>query len=154
MKIESLSENMHFFREVAELKFQEFSYLTGKETIEDYLNRQNKYITDQSIPKSYVVLNESGNLMGTFALKLEDLHSRPDLSPWLGSVVVVPAYRRRGVGSYIVRQAERLAKELAYSKLYLYTPDQETWYAKQGWQLIERTSSGKFPVSLMSKAIS
>jgi N-acetylglutamate synthase-like GNAT family acetyltransferase len=153
MKIEHLSQNMHFFRTVAELKFQEFSYLTGNETLEDYLNRQKKYITEQLIPQSYVVLNEARHLLGTFALKCEDLKSRLDLSPWLGSVVVVPSYRRQGVGSFIVCQARRLAKELGYSQLYLYTPDQEAWYAKQGWQLIEHSFSGQFPISVMSSAL-
>lgn len=83
MKAEPLSEHMHFFRTVAELKFQEFSYLTGEETIDDYLKRQQKYVTDEPIPKSFVVLDDAGNLLGTFALKLEDLSTRPDLSPWL-----------------------------------------------------------------------
>ena len=153
MKIEPLSKNMHFFDDVAKLKFQEFSYLTGNETIENYLERQKIYVTDQLIPKTYVVINESRDLIGTFALKLKDLSSRLDLSPWLGSLVVVPSYRRKGVGSYIVDQAECLAKELSYSQLYLYTPDQEAWYAKQGWQLIERSFSGKIPISVMSKAL-
>ena len=67
MHIEPLSENMHLFRNVAEMKFQEFAYLTGNETLEDYLNRQKKYVNDQLIPKSYVVLNESKKLIGTFA---------------------------------------------------------------------------------------
>jgi N-acetylglutamate synthase-like GNAT family acetyltransferase len=153
MRTEPLSTNMHFFRNVAELKFQEFSYLTGEETIEDYLSRQKKYVTDEPMPKSFVILDESGNLLGTFALKLEDLSTRPDLSPWLGSVAVAVAHRLKGVGAFIVREAERMAKELGYSELYLYTPDQEAWYAKQGWNVIEHSFSGKYPISLMAKTI-
>lgn len=153
MQIEPLSKNMHFFRDVAKLKFQEFSYLNGNETIEDYLERQKIYVSDQRIPQSYVVMNESRDLIGTFALKQKDLISRLDLSPWLGSLVVVPGYRRNGIGSYIVDRAVHLAKELGYTQMYLYTPDQEAWYAKQGWQLIERSFSGKFPISVMSRAL-
>lgn len=153
MKSEPLSAQMHFFRDVAELKFQEFSYLTGEETLKDYLQRQQKYVTVEPIPKSFVVIDDAGNLMGTFALKLEDLSTRPDLSPWLGSVVVAPQHRSKGVGTFIVREAERMAKELGYSQLYLYTPDQEVWYAKQGWKLIEHSFSGKYPISLMSKLL-
>lgn len=153
MKAELLTAHMHFFHAVAELKFQEFSYLTGEETIDDYLLRQQKYVTDESIPKSFVVLDDAGSLLGTFALKLEDLSTRSDLSPWLGSVVVVPQQRRKGVGAFIVREAERMAKELGYSELYLYTPDQEAWYAKQGWKLIEHSLSGEYPISVMSKSL-
>lgn len=153
MEIEPLSKNMHFFHDVAKLKFQEFSYLTGNETFENYLERQKKYITEESIPKSYVVLNESRELIGTFALKLTDLSTRLDLSPWLGGLVVAPSFRRQGVGSYIVNQAECLAKELGYSELYLYTPDKEAWYAKQGWQLMDRSLSGEFPISVMYKTL-
>jgi len=153
MKIEPLADNMHFFCDVAKLKFHEFSYLTGDETIESYLERQKTYVRDQLIPKAYVVINQLGSLTGTFTLKLEDLSSRLDLSPWFGSLVVAPKYRKQGIGAYIVNSAVRLAKDLGYSQLYLYTPNHEAWYAKQGWQLIERTLSGKFLVSVMSKAL-
>jgi N-acetylglutamate synthase-like GNAT family acetyltransferase len=153
MIIKPLSECMQFFRAVAELKFQEFSYLTGSETIEDYLHRQQKYVTNEVIPRAYVALNEAGDLLGTFALKVEDLSSRPDLSPWLGSVVVAPAYRRQGVGAAIVSYAEQLARGLGYSVLYLYTPDQESWYTKQDWQTLEQTVSGEYPVTVMAKTI-
>lgn len=153
MIVKPLSANMHFFRDVAELKYQEFSYLTGEETIEDYLHRQKKYVTDKLIPKSFAVLNESENLLGTFALEVEDLSTRPDLSPWLGSVVVAAPHRGKGVGAFIVREAERMAKNLGYSKLYLYTPDQEAWYAKQGWMVLEHSFSGEYPISVMFKQL-
>jgi len=153
MKIEPLSDNMHLFEDVAKMKFQEFSYLTGEDTLENYLSRQSKYVTKQHLPKAYVVLNEKKELIGTFTLKLRDFGLRLDLTPWLGSLVVASTHRRQGVGAFIVYQAERLATELGYSVLYLYTPDKEAWYSKQGWHVIERTFLNKFPVTVMSKEL-
>lgn len=153
MKIELLSDNMHLFEDVAIMKFQEFSYITGEDTLENYLSQQRKYVTEEHLPKAYVVLNEERELIGTFTLKIKDFSLRLDLTPWLGSLVVASTYRRQGVGAFIVYQAERLATELGYSMIYLYTPDKEAWYSKLGWHVIERTFLNKFPVTVMSKEL-
>lgn len=154
MQVEPLSDNMHLFQKVAEMKFQEFSYLNEEEKLENYLNRQMEYVTDKLLPKAYVVLNEDRQLLGTFTLKQKDFRSRLDLSPWLGSLVVTAKHRRQGVGAFMVCQAEHLAKALGYPQLYLYTPDQEAWYAKLGWQVVERSFLAKFPVTVMFKQLS
>lgn len=153
MRISPLSDHMHFFNEVVDMKFQAFSYLTGEETIEDYRNRQKDYVRDILLPRAYIVLNDSQELIGTFALKKKDFKHRLDLTPWLGSVVVSIKHRRQGVGRFIVSEGERLAREMGYKALYLYTPDQEAWYSKQGWDLLERSKPTKFTFSVMSKKI-
>jgi N-acetylglutamate synthase-like GNAT family acetyltransferase len=151
MKIAALADHMHLFHNVAKMKFEEFSCFTKNEKLEDYLRRQQGYVTTQSLPKAYVVLNEAGELIGTFTLKLKDLNSRLDLSPWLDGLVVASTHRRQGTGAFIVSQAERLALESGYSKLYLYTTNKEEWYSKLGWEAIEHTFLDKFPITVMSK---
>ncbi len=151
-EIEPLSNNMHLFESVAEMKYQEFSYLTEQEKLADYLNRQKQYVTDQVLPKAYIALHQ-GQLIGTFTLKLEDLSTRTDLSPWIGGMVVSPKYRRQGIGAFIVSQAEHFFMQLGYSQIYLFTPDKEGWYSKMGWRVLERTFLHQFPITVMSKQL-
>jgi N-acetylglutamate synthase-like GNAT family acetyltransferase len=51
------------------------------------------------------------------------MDTRLDLAPWLASVLVAPAYRRRGVGSALAERVVEEARALAVETLYLYTYD-------------------------------
>ena len=68
------------------------------------------------------------------------LETRPDLTPWLVSVYVVPEYRRRGIASLLVRHAMQAAQRLGVENLYLYTDTDgaEALYRRLGWQVVER----------------
>jgi GNAT superfamily N-acetyltransferase len=60
------------------------------------------------------------------------------LTPWLGGVFVLPEHRRRGVASALCRAAEEKAWSLGFKALYLFTPDQQSLYARLGWKKAER----------------
>jgi N-acetylglutamate synthase-like GNAT family acetyltransferase len=60
----------------------------------------------------------------------------------LASVYVDERYRRQGIGSALVRHAAHKAAELGVETLYLFTPDRESFYARLGWTILERTPFG------------
>jgi GNAT superfamily N-acetyltransferase len=63
-----------------------------------------------------------------------DMDTHPELSPWLGGVFVLPEYRRRGIGSALIRHSISQAGALGFSHLYLYTNGAERVYERLGWE--------------------
>jgi N-acetylglutamate synthase-like GNAT family acetyltransferase len=61
-----------------------------------------------------------------------------ELTPWLGGVYVAPDHRRQGIGSALVTRAVDEARKLSVERLYLYTADQERFYARLGWSVVEQ----------------
>ena len=46
----------------------------------------------------------------------------------LGRIVVLPEYRRQGLGTLVVREAEKWAKELGFKKAILESRDNKTYF--------------------------
>jgi N-acetylglutamate synthase-like GNAT family acetyltransferase len=62
----------------------------------------------------------------------------PDLSPWLAAVYVVPEYRHPGIGAALVNAIVAKATALGVGALYLSTVGREAFYARLGWQVVDR----------------
>lgn len=77
---------------------------------------------------------ESRSLVGTAALFLHDLDSRPDLSPWMGGIFTAPEYRGRGIAKNLIEKVLCKAQELGYHTIYLHTEHTAGLYTKLGWQ--------------------
>jgi GNAT superfamily N-acetyltransferase len=78
-------------------------------------------------------------LVGTVSLVVHDLATRPEITPWLASLFVVPEWRRRGVASMLVERAIEEARRLNLPTLFLWTSSAEALYGKLGWRVAERT---------------
>lgn len=59
------------------------------------------------------------------------LYPIDDTSMMLGRIVVLPEYRRRGLGSRVVTEAEQWAKELGYSKAVVESRDNKVAFYEQ-----------------------
>jgi amino-acid N-acetyltransferase len=57
----------------------------------------------------------------------------------LRSLVVTPDERQRGLGAQLTLDLEHMAKDLGVETLYLLTTTAEEFFAKRGYQRIERT---------------
>nr|WP_264185661.1 GNAT family N-acetyltransferase [Roseicella aerolata] len=101
-------------------------------------------------PISFVA-EEAGRPLGTATLDTEDLAGRPDLAPWLASVLVAPAARRRGIGTRLVGHVEAVAAALGHRRLYLHTMDRSAFYAARGWQALGTELWLGRPTVLMAK---
>ena len=84
-----------------------------------------------------------------------DLPSRPDLTPWLASVLVLPPFRGKGYSAPLVRRVEEAAI-LSATTLWLYTWSAEPVYAKLGWQRVgpSRDEARGIDVVLMKRNLS
>ena len=63
---------------------------------------------------------------------------RPDLTPWLGSLVVSPAYQKQGIAPLLSEATQQKAKDLGFKKIYLFAfdPTIPDFYSRLGWSVI------------------
>jgi amino-acid N-acetyltransferase len=84
--------------------------------------------------RHFMVLKEKGEVIGVVGM--EDF-GRFGL---LRSLAVDPRWRRRGLASHLTEQAEGYAASLKIEALYLLTMTAEGFFAKRGYEKVERTS--------------
>jgi GNAT superfamily N-acetyltransferase len=106
----------------------------------------------QRPPQQTYVLFDGSEAVGTSSLVLNDLPTRPDLTPWLASVVVCPGFRGRGYSAPLVRHVE-IAAAASADALWLYTWTAERLYARLGWEHVgwERDPDRNIDVVLMRR---
>lgn len=102
------------------------------------IERLQTHLQPGTIPTTFVA-REGDELLGSASLVVNDLDIRPELTPWLASVYVTPRARFQGVGTLLVQRVMQEARDLGVPQLYLFTLDQERFYTRLGWQLVERT---------------
>jgi GNAT superfamily N-acetyltransferase len=104
--------------------------------------------------ETFVLLDDNVPV-GTASLVNNDLPSRPDLTPWLASVLVLPPFRGKGYSAPLVRRVEQAAI-LSTATLWLYTWSAESVYAKLGWQRVgtSRDEARSIDVVLMKRNLS
>ncbi len=105
-----------------------------------------------SVPFRCLVLLEDGAPAATASLAAEDLDERPQLSPWLAGVYVVPEARGRGLARALVSAVEEAARSAGIGTLWLYTGRSAGLYARLGWHAAETVErAGKPAVTLMRR---
>ncbi|MBD9423837.1 GNAT family N-acetyltransferase [Pseudomonas sp. PDM15] len=81
---------------------------------------------------------QEGEVLGCAGLARDDLPQRPELGPWLACVYVLPEMRGQGMAERLIESIYVAARERGYHCLYLHTHDRADYYAKRGWQWLER----------------
>ena len=99
----------------------QWSYLDRDVTLEQRAAALRQRRAD-GIPLTVVAL-AGETVLGSASLIQHDMDTRMEFSPWLASVYVAQDYRRRGIGSALVKRIEQEARTLDYKTLYLFTPD-------------------------------
>jgi GNAT superfamily N-acetyltransferase len=104
---------------------------------------------NDDMPLAYVALYDDLPV-GTCSLQLNG-GIRPDLAPWLGDLLVDLAYQKQGIGKKLIDAAKNKAKELGFSKLYLFAfdPSLPDYYSSLGWNTIGMDKFKGHPVTVM-----
>jgi predicted N-acetyltransferase YhbS len=110
------------------------------------------YLRKDGVPLMFVA-QAGGQPIGSAALVEQDLPERTDLSPWLASVFVDPAWRKQGVGRALVRRVMEEAARQGLAKFYLFTPDQQQFYESLGWTLLEQRTYHGDPIVVMEYVV-
>ncbi len=89
--------------------------------------------------------------IGTASITDHDLDERPDLTPWLAGVYVVPRERGRGHARHLITAVEQAAARMGFPTLWLYTGTAEQVYARAGWRRVEPFDHAGRPCVLMRR---
>jgi len=152
MNIEYLAYHKEVIPTLAQWFYEEWAYLHPDRTLADVERLISERANTNRIPVALVAL-EGKELLGTVCLKVHDMDTRLDLTPWLAGLYVSAPRRRQGIGAALVSAIEKTAHDLGVEKLYLYTPESEGFYSRFGWHVKERTEYHGYPVTLMQKEI-
>ena len=154
----TLQERPELAGEVAAWLFAEWGHLSSdhensSEKLRGRLLAKVRDSTESDLPVVVValeVLSKAGQLnkpvdtttvaipVGTATLKLQELQEHfPNVQNWLGSVVVRPSSRGRGVGAALVAEMERRAAQRGLTQLHLATEALDGGlYARLGWEAV------------------
>lgn len=116
---------------------------------EEIARRLSERLNEDTIPLALVALN-AGQPVGMCSLREND-GVRPDLVPWLGSLVVDPRSQKKGVGRSLIDTAKKKARNLGFEKLYLLAVDPTIpdYYTRLGWSTIGMDEFRGYPVIVM-----
>ncbi len=116
---------------------QQWGHLAPEITLEQRTAFFARRVTPGQIPEMLVAV-ANGRVVGMASIVTNDLSSRPDLTPWMAAVYVMPEQRGRGIGSLLVQAILAEARWLELPRLYLITPDKMAFYARLGWREMEK----------------
>jgi len=111
------------------------------------------HLNKDALPLAYIAF-DVGDVIGMCTLRSYDgLKSK--YLPWLGSLCVDESYRKRGIGKLLVQMAKEKSRKMGFSKLYLFTFEQEIadWYKRNGWTKTEDATYQDKPVIVMEISV-
>ncbi len=113
------------------------------------INNLNLRLNSESLPLTFFAL-EGGNPIGMCSLREND-GIRPDLMPWLGSLVVSSEYQNRGIGSLLIQTTIEKAQQMGFENIYLFAFDKTIpdYYQRLGWNVIGSDHFKRHPVTVM-----
>ncbi|MEQ9640665.1 MAG: GNAT family N-acetyltransferase [Alphaproteobacteria bacterium] len=101
------------------------------------------------LPTAVAALDDAGAVLGTAALKPESLGSELGYGPWLAAVLVLPPYRRRGIGSALIAAIEDRGRQLQFDAIFTSTDTANALVERRGWVSLGRqVESLRGPVML------
>jgi GNAT superfamily N-acetyltransferase len=151
MEIAYLADYPEHLHTVATWVFGQWGHLLPGKTLEQVERTFGTHLQRDAVPLTVVALDE-GKPVGTASLFLHDMSTRPELSPWLAAVYVLSSHRNRGIGSGLVQQIEAITERLQIPRLYLFTPDKQSFYARLGWVPMDTAEYRTEHVVIMTKS--
>jgi predicted N-acetyltransferase YhbS len=112
-------------------------------------NLHNHLNSDQ-LPLTFVAFDDNMPV-GMCSLRVTD-GIRPDLTPWLGSLVVAQNRQNQGIGMKLINRAKEKALEMGFETLYLLTFDTRLhgYYERLGWSTVSQDELQGNRVTIMN----
>ncbi len=92
-----------------------------------------------------------GRPAGTCLFVRHEIDPVHELTPWLAGLYVAPEFRNRSIARDLVAAIEDHARKVGCERLYLYTGGAESYCARLGWQISERSDWDGEPFALMHR---
>jgi len=152
MKIEYLADRPEYVAALAVWHRREWGHLRPDESMEARAAKLRAWSGHRQIPTVFIATVDD-TLLGSAMLVPHDMDTRMQWTPWLAGVVVAPERRGRCIGASLAQYAATEASALGFTMLYLYTFGTEEYYARLGWERIERDSYLGGAVTVMSRSL-
>jgi N-acetylglutamate synthase-like GNAT family acetyltransferase len=152
MKICPLAERPDLVPTVAEWLYLQFGHLNPGASLERSITRVKERLQTEGCPLTFISLDD-GIPTGTASLIVSDFDSCPEITPWLASVYVQPMLRRSGIGSQLSKTVAAHAKSCGYEKLFLFTPNMQSFFGTLGWRESNLHQYHGVDVSIMELAL-
>jgi uncharacterized protein (DUF952 family)/GNAT superfamily N-acetyltransferase len=137
----NIADAHQHWQRAAELSVSEWKKYFPNDTVQTYFDLYG--LTGQyegHFAETYIAVNPEDELFGMATLVDDDeLPESNEPGPWLAAVLTVSSTRLNGVGSTLVQQVVQRAHQLGHPTIYLYTSDQQQWYANKGWKPLRET---------------
>ena len=150
-RIEHLMECRHYIPTIAAWQQEEFGYLNPAGTVEERVERLSKAKDRQQLPVSLVAVSLDRNALLGSANVVATTLTHKHLTPWLSSVFVPAEQRGRGIASALTLAAASEARRLGFETIYLFTPRNESLYARLGWTTFDRVTLSGVPAAVMAR---
>ena len=105
-----------------------------------------------ALPLVFVALS-NGSPCGTIALRETSVTARPDLSPWLAGLYVLPGLRGRGIGRFLLDAGEAAARKMGISVVYTGTSTANTMLVAREWLPLEEVEYHGHKLTLYRKLL-
>jgi len=152
VRISYLTEYPEYIPQLAQWLFECWGSILGEETPEARITKLKAHMNRDELPIAWVA-HAHGQLLGTAALRVNNLEGREDLTPWLGGVFVGSQFRRRGIGAALCATVEDAARSRGIQTLYLFTLDKQAWYSRLGWKVLGPCVWHQRPGDIMCKQL-
>jgi len=152
VRISYLIEHPEYIPQLAQWVFEQWGSIIGEETPEKRIKNIQEHMNRDKLPIAWVA-HASGQLLGSAALRVDELEGREDLTPWLGGVIVGSHFRRRGIGAALCATVEDEARSRGIQTLYLFTLDKQAWYSRLGWTVLGPCVWQQRPGDIMCKQL-
>lgn len=138
IRIVDLREAPQYIPQLAAWHHEQWSYLNPGNSLAQRIDELREHLQPAPLPRTFVATADHGLPMGSASLVAHDMDTHPELTPWLASVFVAPIYRQQGIGALLVRAVMDAAGAAGIGRLWLFTPDQEAFYARLGWHTVAK----------------
>lgn len=122
-------------------------------TIDRVIARFQEHLNEDKLPLTLVAFCDD-KPVAMCSLREND-GIRPDLAPWLGSLVVHPDYQREGIALKLINAIKQKAKQIGFKHLYLFAfdPTLPNYYSKLGWNMVGMDKFKEHDVTVMDIAL-
>jgi N-acetylglutamate synthase-like GNAT family acetyltransferase len=150
IKIDHLAHWSEYVPTIARWQHDHFGYLSPLGTLQQRKHRLLEATELNRLPIALVALSNENSLVGSATILATTL-THKHLTPWLSSVVVPSAHRGKGIASALSMRALEEAARLGFEELFLFTPHNESLYARLGWRTFEHAVHNGVPLAIMRR---
>lgn len=149
MLIAELNQHPRYAEQTAQLLYTEWSHLPAWSHPPASVARLKQRNQKPSAEFTLIATPDGETVIATCSViryELDDIAAR---EYWIGEVVTDKRFRGQGVAKALIQLAIAKAIKQQISELWLYTPDQQAYYQRSGWQAVEQRQIAGEEVTVM-----